>query len=210
MKNLTKIFLILIWVNQLFGLFGILYIDFDLFLSLSPFSLLFTFLVVIYSNIEFTYKSLGFVCIIIIVSMISEIIGVNFGLLFGSYYYGDNLGVSIFGVPVVIGLNWVILTISCGNISNYIFSKNKIFSILLGSFLMLLLDIIMEKVSANLDFWYFNDDNLLFNYLCWFFLGLFNQYIYQNFINKKCIILSINIYISFIIFFTVLNIYEYV
>ena len=122
MKNLTKIFLILIWVNQLFGLFGILYIDFDLFLSLSPISLLFTFLIVIFSNIEFTYKSLGFVCIIIIVSMISEIIGVNFGLLFGSYYYGDNL-VLIFGVPIVIGLNWVILTISCGNISNYIFSK---------------------------------------------------------------------------------------
>ena len=75
---------------------------------------------------------------------------------------------------------------------------------------MLLLDIIMEKVSANLDFWYFNDDNLLFNYVCWFFLSLINQYIYQNFLNKKCIILSINIYISFIIFFTVLNIYEYV
>ena len=77
--------------------------------------------------------------------MVSEIIGVNSGLLFGSYYYGENLGISVFGVPLVIGLNWVVLTISCGNVSYYIFSKNKIFSILLGSFLMLFLDVIMEQ-----------------------------------------------------------------
>ena len=210
MKNLTKILLILIWVNQLFGLFGILYIDFDLFLSLSPISLVTTFLVVMYSNIEFTYKSYGLVFIIIIVSMVSEIIGVNSGLLFGSYYYGENLGISVFGVPLVIGLNWVVLTISCGNVSYYIFSKNKILSILLGSFLMLFLDVIMEQVSGDIDFWYFNDDNLIYNYVCWFLLGLLNQYIYQNFLNKKCIILSINIYISFIIFFLVLNFNEYV
>ena len=100
-------------------------IDFDLFLSLSPISLIFTFLIVVCSNIEVSYKSFATIIIIFFLSIISEIIGVNYGLLFGSYYYGENLGYSIYGVPLVIGLNWVVLTVSCGNIASYFFKKNK-------------------------------------------------------------------------------------
>ena len=131
-------------------------------------------------------------------------IGVNSGVLFGSYEYGNNLGPLILGVPLIIGLNWVILTISCGNISHYIFSKNKFFSILFGSFFMLILDFIMEQVSADIDFWYFYDKSLLFNYITWFLLGLLNQYLYQSFMNKKNLIISINIYFSFFVFFLIL------
>ena len=36
--------------------------------------------------------------------MISEILGVNYGLIFGDYIYLDNLGYKVFGVPVIIGL----------------------------------------------------------------------------------------------------------
>ena len=123
MKNLTKIFLFIIWLNQLFGVFGILVIDFDLFLSLSPISLIFTFFIVVCSNIEVSYKSFATIIIIFFLSIISEIIGVNYGILFGSYYYGDNLGYSMYGVPLVIGLNWVVLTVSCGNIASYFFEN---------------------------------------------------------------------------------------
>ncbi len=136
--------------------------------------------------------------------MISEIIGVNSGLLFGSYYYGENLGYSFYGVPLVIGLNWVVLTVSCGNIAIYIFKENKFLSILFGSFLMLLLDIIMEQVSGDIDFWYFNDQSLTYNFITWFMLGVCNQYLHQNYINQKNLIISVNIYLSFIMFFLVL------
>ena len=129
-------------------------IDFDLFLSLSPISLIFTFLIVVCSNIEVSYKSFATIIIIFFLSIISEIIGVNYGILFGSYYYGDNLGYSMYGVPLVIGLNWVVLTVSCGNITSYFFEKNKYLSIFFGSLLMLILDVIMEQVSGNIDFWY--------------------------------------------------------
>ena len=76
----------------------------------------------------------------------------NYGLLFGSYYYGENLGYSMYGVPLVIGLNWIVLTVSCGNIASYFFEKNKYLSISIGSLLMLILDVIMEQVSGNIDF----------------------------------------------------------
>ncbi len=204
MKKTANILLLIIWLNQLFGLFGIFYVDFNLFLSLSPISLFFTFLIVLFYNVEFSLKQLSVALFIIFISFICEIIGVNSGILFGSYEYGNNLAPLIFGVPLVIGLNWFVLTISCGNISHYIFSKNKFLSILFGSFLMLVLDFVMEQVSGNIDFWYFYDKNLLFNYVTWFFLGLLNQYLYQSFMNKKNLIISINIYFSFFVFFLIL------
>ncbi|MFL3000375.1 MAG: carotenoid biosynthesis protein [Cytophagales bacterium] len=204
MKKTANILPLIIWLNQLFGLFGIFYVDFNLFLSLSPISLIFTFLIVLFYNVEFSLKQLSVTLLIISLSFICEIIGVNSGILFGSYEYGNNLAPLIFGVPLVIGLNWFVLTISCGNISHYIFSKNKFFSISFGSFLMLILDFVMEQVSGNIDFWYFNDKNLLFNYITWFLLGLLNQYIYQSFMNKKNLIISINIYFSFFVFFLIL------
>lgn len=204
MKKTTNILLLIIWLNQLFGLFGIFYVDFNLFLSLSPISLFFTFLIVLFYNVEFSLKQLSVAFFIIFMSFICEIIGVNYGILFGSYEYGNNLAPLIFGVPLVIGLNWFVLTISCGNISHYIFSKNKYFSILFGSFLMLILDFVMEQVSGNIDFWYFYDKNLLFNYITWFLFGLLNQYLYQSFMNKKNLIISINIYFSFFVFFLIL------
>ena len=207
MKNLTKIFLFIIWINQLFGVFGILMIDFDLFLSLSPISLIFTFLIIIYSNIKISYKSIFTIIFIFFLSIISELIGVNYGILFGSYYYGENLGYSVYGVPLVIGLNWVVLTISCGNIANYFFKKNKYLSIVFGSLLMLLLDVIMEQVSGNIDFWHFNDENLFFNYFTWFLLGIFNQYIYQSLNYTKNLVISVNVYISFVLFFLILHTY---
>ena len=207
MKNLTKILLFIIWLNQLFGVFGILVIDFDLFLSLSPISLIFTFFIVVCSNIEVSYKSFATIIIIFFLSIISEIIGVNYGILFGSYYYGDNLGYSMYGVPLVIGLNWVVLTVSCGNIASYFFEKNKYLSIFFGSLLMLILDVIMEQVSSNIDFWYFNDDNLIFNYITWFILGACNQYFYQSLNYTKNLVISVNVYLSFIVFFIILFTY---
>ena len=204
MKKTINILSLLIWLNQLFGLFGIFYVDFNFFLSLSPISLLFSFLIVLFFNVEFSLKQLSVTLFIIFISFICEIIGANSGILFGSYHYGNNLGPLIFGVPLIIGLNWFVLTISCGNITNYIFSKNKFFSILFGSFLMLILDFVMEQVSGNIDFWYFYDKNLLFNYITWFLFGLLNQYLYQSFMNKKNLIISINIYFSFFVFFLIL------
>ena len=179
-------------------------IDFDLFLSLSPISLIFTFLIVVCSNIEVSYKSFATIIIIFFLSIISEIIGVNYGILFGSYYYGDNLGYSMYGVPLVIGLNWVVLTVSCGNIASYFFEKNKYLSISIGSLLMLILDVIMEQVSGNIDFWYFNDESLIFNYVTWFLLGVCNQYLYQSLNYTKNLFISVNVYLSFIAFFLLL------
>ena len=90
--------------------------------------------------------------------MISEILGVNYGLIFGEYVYLDNLGPKILGVPVLIGINWIILTFITGSLSSLIF-KNKYLSVILGAIFMILLDLIMEPVAPLLGFWIFDLSN---------------------------------------------------
>jgi putative membrane protein len=41
-----------------------------------------------------------------VVAFTAEALGVNFGLVFGKYYYTDVLGVQIFGVPLLAALAW--------------------------------------------------------------------------------------------------------
>ena len=71
-------------------------------------------------------QSRELLCIILIfwTGILVEFLGVNYGLLFGEYSYGKNLGPKLFGVPFLIGMNWVILTTISGSISNYI-TKGK-------------------------------------------------------------------------------------
>ena len=81
--------------------------------------------------------------------MISEILGVKFGIIFGNYEYGNALGYKVFGVPLLIGANWAILTISCSALSATLFES--IFSkIIVGVFLMVMLDAVIEPIAPIL------------------------------------------------------------
>ena len=82
------------------------------FLPLSWVILFMSFLALVFTR-ETKGKSFYFFLIICyFISMLTEAIGVNTGLLFGTYEYGANLGFKIFGVPLIIGVNWTVLIIS--------------------------------------------------------------------------------------------------
>jgi len=48
--------------------------------------------------------------LIIVTGFMIEVAGVKSGLIFGEYQYGEILGAKIFGIPVVIGYSWLIIT----------------------------------------------------------------------------------------------------
>ena len=58
--------------------------------------------------------------------MITESLGVNYGLIFGNYEYGNNLGFKFFGVPFLIGINWIILTAISANTASFL-TKIRVF-----------------------------------------------------------------------------------
>ena len=200
-----KISIVIIWLFHLSGLVGLLYIDKNLFASLTPLNLFISSTLLFVNQKSLKKKEIIIVFLIFSIGMIAEILGVNYGLIFGKYDYGDNLGLKLLGVPLLIGLNWVVLTFICGSISNY-FIKNKYLSIVVAIILMLLIDITLEPIAPILDYWEFSGSIApIQNYIGWAFTSLLTLSIYQFFYSKKEFTFSINLFLAQLLFFVGFN-----
>ena len=143
---------------------------------------------------------------IFFVGMLAEILGVQYGLIFGNYEYGNNLGLKLLGVPILIGFNWVVLTVICGSISEKIFNNSKVLAIIFGVVLMLILDLTLEPIAPVLDYWEFSGSKApIQNYIGWGLTSLVTQYIYQYFYKNKEFIFSLNLFIAQFLFFLGFN-----
>lgn len=140
----------LIWLFHVSGIIGIVYGDALWFIQATPINLSLSFALAIYNG----WSSKHFVKLGILAfsaGMITEILGVNFGWIFGDYAYGEMLGWKFLGVPWLIGANWVILVVCTGQIARDLVSS-KIGQILVGVALMVLLDLLIEPMAPRLDF----------------------------------------------------------
>lgn len=119
MKKLTSlefllrkenISIFIIWLVTISGLIGIWLGYRDWFLPKTIFNLLLGAALLLWNfPIKNGRKSLVIWTSIYLIGIGAEIIGVNTGLLFGNYSYGNNLGPKIVGVPPIIGINWIVL-----------------------------------------------------------------------------------------------------
>ena len=201
-----KVSIIIIWLFHLSGLLGLLYIDKNLFASLTPLNLFISTTLLFVNQTNATRMKFFIVFAIFFVGMIAEILGVQYGLIFGNYEYGNNLGLKLLGVPILIGFNWVVLTVICGSISSKIFKKSKILSVIFGITLMLLIDITLEPIAPVLDYWEFSGSKApLQNYIGWGITSLITQTLYQYFYKTKEFIFSINLFIAQFLFFLGFN-----
>lgn len=200
-----KISIGIIWLFHLSGLVGLLYIDKNLFASLTPLNLFISSTLLFVNQKSLKKKEVIIVFLIFSIGMIAEILGVNYGLIFGKYDYGDNLGLKLLGVPLLIGLNWVVLTFICGSISNH-FIKNKYLSIVVGIIFMLIIDITLEPIAPTLDYWEFSGSIApIQNYIGWAFTSLLTLSIYQFYYSSKEFTFSINLFLAQFLFFIGFN-----
>jgi putative membrane protein len=131
-----------------------------------------------------------------------EFLGVNYGLFFGDYSYGVNLGPKIGGVPWSIGLNWALLVMITGELSNR-FKLHPFFKALIGALLMVFLDLFMEHSAPSFDFWEFSGGIAPFsNYIAWFFVALLLQFIHQYSQLRGNPFFSLHCYLAQLIFFS--------
>ena len=145
---------------------------------------------------------------IFLFGLIVEILGVNYGLFFGEYSYGANLGPKIHEVPFVIGLNWVLLIIATGSVSDKLIKGKEIFKILFASSLMVLIDLLIEQSAPKLDYWEFTQSPVpLSNYIWWFIFSLCFQYIFFKTVKTKEYNLSSNILVIQFLFFGMLAVF---
>ena len=182
---------------------GMLFYDLDFFAGFTSINLL-LMSIILFLNFKIDSKChILSIFSIFLIGMITESLGVNYGLIFGDYEYGNNLGFKLFGVPYLIGVNWVILTAISANIAAFL-TKNRsiVLTIIVGALLMLAMDFVMEPIAPKLDMWRF--ENLIVpssNYVGWLFVGLFTQTLYNLCFKQKELIVSTNLYLAFFFFF---------
>ena len=193
----------IIWLFHVSGILGIIYGNSEWFISATPLILSINFaLLLINCNGHkwfFHMVILGF-----LTGMITEILGVQRGWIFGDYKYGNALGYKILGVPMLIGVNWALLTIITAAIAQQ-FYENLFLRIVIGVCLMIFLDLLIEPIAPVLDFWAFEGGNApLQNYIGWTAVAIFLQSIFHYFRIEVKGWFPNQLYILQIIFFTVL------
>jgi len=199
----SYLWIFIIWLFNVSGIIGI-YLGFeDWFISLTPLNLIISLLAILVVESSSNFKRIVPYLVPFAIGMIAEMLGVNYGLLFGNYAYGANLGPKIAGVPWMIGVNWAILTYASATIARHWF-KNLWASAFTGAALMLTLDLLLEISAPRFDYWEFQNGIVpLQNYIAWFGLGLLANYIFQRLTSQGNILLAVNIYLAFFTFFAI-------
>lgn len=178
----------------------------DYFASLSFLNLLLSFGIVLLARKAAFKKFIRFLAFCFIVGFVAELIGVHTELLFGSYHYGENLGMKVFEVPLIIGLNWGVLVVISASLVER-FHMPNFFKVLLATALMVFLDFLMEPIANDLDFWHWKNDLIpMYNFVCWFAITLILQYFYFNFnkLAESNRVFNV-LYFVMVIFFSLLN-----
>ena len=207
-KEFLRFSIFFLWLINISGFFGITSDQNEFFLSTTPYVLSLTLLLLILNHDLSDKKSKTGLILIFLFGLIVEILGVNYGLFFGEYSYGANLGPKIYEVPYVIGFNWVLLIIATGSVSDKLIKGKEIYKILFASFLMVLIDLLIEKSAPKLDFWEFVISPVPFsNYLWWFIFSLCFQYIFFKTVKSKEHNLSSNILFIQFLFFGMLAVF---
>ena len=169
----------LIWLFHISGIIGITYSDASWFINFTSLNLMLSFILLLL-NIERSKKTLFLTLICFIVGMLAEIIGVNYGFLFGEYVYGEVLGPKFMGVPLIMGILWCILVFMTGFIVQLFFDKTWA-RIIVGISLMLFLDLVIEPVAPVLDFWTFKSGIASYqNYIGWTVISLPLQLVFHK------------------------------
>ena len=206
-----------------FGIIGILFWNRELFVQATPLNLLLMFVLLVWTQKERNGNFLFFIFIAIVIGFTAEVIGVNTNLLFGNYSYGKALGVKLFQVPLIIGINWFVI-IYCSGISIHtmlsklvkgvsvqnqrLSASLKVFSIIIdGAILATMFDWLMEPIAIKLGFWNWREDGSIpiYNYLCWFIISaaLLAAFQFLNF--RKENKFAINLLLIQVMFFLLLR-----
>ena len=165
-----------------------------------------------------------FLCIVFLMGMGTEMIGVNTGRLFGSYHYGKLMGIKLNGVPWLIGLNWFVVIFSSAAVMKQFhqWSRKKLadtdlelpnwiatVSLLVdGAILATFFDWLMEPVAMKLGFWNWKNEEIpLFNYVCWFLISFFLLWVFNKFRTIQTNQFGVHLFIIQVLFFMALRIY---
>ncbi|MEO5891625.1 MAG: carotenoid biosynthesis protein [Ferruginibacter sp.] len=205
------------------GLLGLLFFDNGFFIRSTPFNLLLSFSLLVWTQQGKNIAFFVFMVAVLLIGIFSEMAGVNTGLLFGDYSYGKVLGVQWMGVPLIIGVNWFIIIYCCGISTQTLLLKVirrvaidskepplliKAMSVIIDSATMAVaFDWLMEPVAIKLGFWTWqgNGEVPFFNYISWLVISMLMLTIFQFCRFNKKNKFAVNLFLIQVMFFLLLR-----
>ena len=154
--------------------------------------------------------------------MLFEVTGVNTALLFGNYSYSGILGMQLFNVPLIIGLNWFIIIYCTGTITqvyeDYMLRKMKeqgmemkpqlmfLSFVVDAALLILLFDWMMEPAAVKLGYWQWEQNTIpLYNYVCWILISALLLVLFRKLNVARQNIFAVHLFIIQFLFFWILR-----
>lgn len=201
----TAVFFVIFYLVGIAGI--VIPFSFPLFVKLIPYALILSSVALVFYHKSFDTKTITVFISIYLTGFFVEVTGVNTGLIFGQYYYGESLGLKVFNTPLIIGLNWLLLVYLTASVLE---SSNTAVPvrIVISALLMLGYDLIIEQIAPLLNMWNWQSNLIpVKNYLSWFLLALVFHAAIQVFRIKTKNKLAPVILVCQVSFFLILLIY---
>jgi putative membrane protein len=153
------------------------------FIDMTPLTLLLMTVLVILNEKNAGIRFKSFAGLAAVTGFVTELIGVNTGLLFGDYAYGSSMGPKWHGVPFLIGIQWFITVYGAAQLTLLLYSKSlpsaensrmrNLSMVLTGAAITTIFDWILEPAAIQLGYWNWfpAGDIPLYNYACWFMIS---------------------------------------
>ncbi|MEM7373126.1 MAG: carotenoid biosynthesis protein [Bacteroidota bacterium] len=206
--NKAWIGIFVVYLFHVSALIGVSLGYYDWFIRKTPLNLSLMLVLMIWIFPLDSTKKRAFALFVFGAGMLVEWLGVRFGWFFGTYAYGENLGIKLDGVPLLIGVNWTLLVLSTGVISNQV-QVAKWIRAGIGAGLMVGLDILMEVSAPSFDFWVFEDGIVpLNNYIAWFVIAYLLHLAFQQGKIQGNKAFCIHLFLSQCLFFSFFYVYH--
>ena len=140
----------------------------EVFVWLIPFNVLFAFVILCLGEERFTAKKGLLIAICSVFGFLYELAGTKTGLIFGIYTYGTGLGIKLWDVPLLIGLNWFFMVYTSLGVASKITTSRTALVFLAPAF-MLLYDLLLEPFAMSHHMWSWAGGEVpLQNYGAWY------------------------------------------
>lgn len=202
---ISAIIMIVVYCKGTLGLLSTDITEKKFFLNFTALNILATTFIVLSHHKKWNTNFIISCLCIMLFGFFIEVVGTKTGVIFGEYFYGKSLGIKMLDVPLIIGINWLLLIYV---ISGFLSAVNNIFAFSsLAAFIMTSLDYLIEPVAVKLDFWQWNNGIIpTQNYIAWFVISILLFYCTKKFYGKINNTFSYVVLIIQFAFFFTLNI----
>jgi putative membrane protein len=173
----------------------------DLFRHLIPVTILLMSIIIIIYHKPLNMRFWQITILVAILGFGIEVAGIKTGFLFGDYVYGSILGPKIAEVPIIMGLNWVLMVYGGMAIASRT-GLQMIPVSLISALILTITDIVIEKFAILTGMWSWDGGSPPFrNYISWYVASFILSLLYYKAIRAGKRKVAVYIYIYQMVLF---------